>query len=234
MATVAGCLDEAAAPATIIVKDRSITILIVDDHPMVRSGARIMLDLPGLEVIGEASSGPEAISFVKSRCPDIVLMDVGMPGMDGLEATVAVRAACPRSAVIIVTGDPGNGFVRSAVNAGAIGYLRKGASREMLVQAVRLAVTGVSLFDSDAIASLGSAGTDGATGNDETEKLLSSLSPREVEVLRHVAAGLGNKEIASTMNYSVGTVKNVIQRVIEKLGAADRTQAAVFAVRAGL
>jgi DNA-binding NarL/FixJ family response regulator len=212
---------------------RKITVLIVDDHPLVRSGARMMLDDPSIEIVGEASSGRESIEQARALRPDVVLMDIGLPDMDGLEATAAIRRKCPQSSVVILTGDVSRNFIRAAIEAGAVGYLMKGAAREILVQAVKLTQAGGSLIDASLLPAIVETGavTDGVI---QIDPVLSALAPRELEVLRHLANGHTNKEIAKSMNYSVGTVKNVVQRVIEKLAVADRTQAAVLAVRAGL
>ena len=208
-------------------------MLIVDDHPLVRSGARIMLDDPGIEIVGEASSGLESIEQAKALSPDVVLMDIGLPDIDGLEATAAIRRKCPQSSVVILTGDVSRNFIRAAIEAGAVGYLMKGAAREILVQAVKLTQAGGSLIEASLLSAIVDPGAvdDGVI---QIDPVLSALAPRELEVLRHLANGHTNKEIAKSMNYSVGTVKNVVQRVIEKLAVADRTQAAVLAVRAGL
>lgn len=210
-----------------------ISVLIVDDHPLVRSGARIMLDDPGIEIVGEAASGAESIQLAGTLRPDVILMDIGMPDMNGLEATAAIKRDFPDIAVVILTGDTSREFVRSAIEAGAVGYLMKGAARDLLLQAVKLIQAGGAPFDIGLISAI--------TREDRpddaavvVDTVLSALAPRELEVLRHLARGHTNKEIASDMNYSIGTVKNVVQRVIEKLVVADRTQAAVLAVRAGL
>jgi DNA-binding NarL/FixJ family response regulator len=193
----------------------------------------MMLDDPGIEIVGEASSGRESIEQAQALLPDVVLMDIGLPDMNGLEATAAIRRKCSQSSVVILTGDVSRNFIRAAIEAGAVGYLLKGAAREILVQAVKLTQIGGSLID----AKLLPAFVDPAAVEDgviQIDPVLASLAPRELEVLRHLASGHTNKEIAKSMDYSVGTVKNVVQRVIEKLAVADRTQAAVLAVRAGL
>jgi DNA-binding NarL/FixJ family response regulator len=209
-------------------------VLIADDHPMVRSGERFLLDVPGIEVVGEAATGEDAVRQAIALRPDVVLMDIAMPDMDGVKATSLVRRDCPSTAVIIVTGDITNNFVRGALEAGAVGYLQKGASREMLVQAVKLAPTGTSLIDAHVLPMLAHEPVLPDEPTDDAARALAGLSPREREVLGYLAAGLTNKEIARAMHYSVGTVKNIVQRTIEKLGVSDRTQAAVLAIRAGL
>lgn len=213
-----------------------IRVLLADDHPMVRAGARAMLNDPEIEVIGEARTGREALAQVEALKPDVVLMDVNMPDMDGLEATALVKQQSPTTSVIIVTGDESRHYIRRAIEAGAAGYLIKGASRDMLIQAVKVVQAGGSLIDANLLSALADDANEesGEEGRAKIENLLSTLSPRELEVLRDLAAGLTNKEIAQRMAYSVGTVKNVVQRIIEKLGVSDRTQAAVYAVRAGI
>lgn len=213
-----------------------IRVLIADDHPMVRAGARAMLNDPAIEVVGEARTGREALTQATALRPDVVLMDVNMPDMDGLEATGLLKAESPSTSVIIVTGDESRQYIRRAVEAGATGYLMKGAPRELLLQAIKLVHAGGSLIDANLLSALADdANQDaGEGGRKELDQMLGSLSPRELEVLRDLSRGLTNKEIAQRMSYSVGTVKNVVQRIMEKLAVADRTQAAVYAVRAGL
>lgn len=234
MGGTTGGLDQAPQREASGVSAGRITVLIADDHPMVRSGERLLLDVPGIEVVGEAATGEEAVRQAIALRPDVVLMDIAMPDMDGVKATSLVRRDCPGTAVVIVTGDVTNEYVRGALEAGAVGYLQKGASREMLVQAVRLAPTGTSLIDAHVLPMLAHEPMPAEDPVAEAAGALALLSPREVEVLRYLATGLTNKEIARKMHYSVGTVKNIVQRTIEKLGVTDRTQAAVLAVRAGL
>lgn len=206
--------------------------MLVDDHPVVRAGLKAMLKVVGIAVVGEAKSGREAVELSRDLRPDVVLMDVSMPDMDGLDATRGVKEVSPESAVIVVTGVESSEYLRRAIEAGAVGYLVKGVEREVLVQAVRLVHQGGSLIDPSMLVELAQAtnrerGTDDLTG-------LGALSPRELDVLRYIVEGKSNKEIAQAMSYSAGTVKNLVQGIIEKLGVSDRTQAAVYAVRAGL
>jgi DNA-binding NarL/FixJ family response regulator len=215
--------------------DDAIRIVVADDHPVVRHGLRAMLHMKGMEVVGEARTGAEAIDITRQLRPDVVLMDLRMPEMDGLAATRIIRQEMPQVAVIIITSFETKEYLRLAIEAGAAGYLVKGMSREVLVQAVRMVRQGGSMVDARLLAELT---TEPARPNGEAirrgEGLLSQLTPREMQVLRMLSHGLTNKEIAQQMHYSVGTVKNVVQRIIEKLGVTDRTQAAVVAVRAGL
>ncbi len=211
-----------------------ITVVIADDHPMVREGLRSMLDADGIEIIGEAANGTEAVAAVQQLNPDVVLMDVRMPDMDGLTATEIVKEGSPETSVIVITSYESKDYLRRAIEVGAAGYLLKGMSRESLIDAIRLVRGGGSLIDARLLSELlRELGVEGSRFQG-VEGALEALTPREQEVLQLLVRGLTNKEIAAEMHYSVGTVKNVVQRVIEKLGVSDRTQAAVYAVRAGL
>jgi len=211
-----------------------ITVLIADDHPMVREGLRSMLDAQGIEVIGEATNGAEAVERAQQIDPDVVLMDVRMPDMDGLAATEIIKQTSAQISVIVITSYESKEYLRRAIEAGAAGYLLKGMSRDSLIDAVRLVKGGGSLIDARLLSELlKEMGVEGSRFQG-VEGALEALTPREQEVLHLLVRGLTNKEIASEMHYSVGTVKNVVQRVIEKLGVSDRTQAAVYAVRAGI
>jgi NarL family two-component system response regulator LiaR len=211
-----------------------ITVLIADDHPMVREGLRSMLEVEGIEVIGEAATGAEAVERVQQLGPDVVLMDVRMPDLDGLAATEIVKESSPETSVIVITSYESKDYLRRAIQAGAAGYLLKGMSRESLIDAIRLVRGGGSLIDARLLSELLTEMGVQETRFKGAEGALEALTPREQEVLQLLVRGLTNKEIAAEMHYSVGTVKNVVQRVIEKLGVSDRTQAAVYAVRAGL
>ncbi|HVP05164.1 MAG TPA: response regulator transcription factor [Dehalococcoidia bacterium] len=212
---------------------RPVRVLLADSRAIVRAGARAILSDPAIDIVGEAGSGRDAVSMSQELSPDVVLMDADMPDVDGLQAAAAIKAASPAVSVIIVTDDDAPQDVRRAIEAGVAGYLMKGASPEVLIQAVKLARSGGALIDGKLLASLGENGHAGES-RDGIGRLLEALSPREMEVLRYLTAGRTNKEIAREMNYSVGTVKNVVQRIIEKLHVSDRTQAAVYAARAGL
>jgi len=217
------------------IKVSPVKVLIADDHPVVREGLRAMLKTPGIAVVGEARSGAEANERSRDLGPDVILMDVKMPDMDGIAATEAIKSEAPSISVIMITSFETKEYLRRAIEAGAAGYLVKGVSRETLVQAVKVVKEGGSMVDADLLSQLfNTNGPDAWRHNEMLDDGLSALTPRELQVLRLVAGGLTNKEIAQRMNYSVGTVKNVVQSLIEKLSVSDRTQAAVYAVRAGL
>ena len=211
-----------------------IRVLIADDHAMVRDGLRSILSVDDIEIVGEAATGGEAVEAVQTLGPDLVLMDIRMPDMDGLAATEAIKQRSPDTSVIVVTSYESKEYLRRAIEAGAAGYLLKGTSRESFITAIRAVRNGGSLIDARLLGELlKDMGLEEKFEHGAGDSL-QCLSPREREVLGLLVEGLTNKEIAQQMHYSVGTVKNVVQRVIEKLGVSDRTQAAVYAVRSGL
>ena len=212
-----------------------ITVLVADDHPMVREGLQSMLNTRSIKIVGEAATGVEAVEQVRDFQPDVVLMDVRMPDMDGLPATEIVKREWPGTSIIMITSYESKDCLWRAIEAGAAGYILKGMSRDSLLNAIKVVRKGGSLIEarllSELLTEMGIEGTRYQAG---TESVAETLSPREQQVLKLLVQGLTNKEIAAEMNYSLGTVKNVVQRVIEKLGVSDRTQAAVYAVHTGL
>ncbi len=211
-----------------------IRVLIADDHAMVRDGLRSILSVDDIEIVGEAATGREALEAVQALAPDLVLMDIRMPDMDGLAATEAIKQCAPDTSVIVVTSYESKEYLRRAIQAGAAGYLLKGTPRANFITAIRAVRNGGSLIDARLLGDLlKDMGLEEKFEHGAGDSL-QCLSPRERQVLGLLVEGLTNKEIAQQMHYSVGTVKNVVQRVIEKLGVSDRTQAAVYAVRSGL
>ncbi len=205
-------------------------MLIVDDHVDVRSSLRALLQVPAVEVCGEAETGADAVQRALELRPDVVLMDVRMPDMDGLAATRLIKEHAPESAVVIVTSFESEEYLREAIEAGAAGYLLKGMSRELLLSTLNSASDGGSMIDAAMLRQLVQRSPRPASPTG----VLDTLSDREHQTLLLVARGLTNREIAAQIGYSVGTIKNVVQQLIEKLGVSDRTQAAVVAVREGL
>ncbi|WP_428153424.1 response regulator [Brevundimonas sp.] len=207
-------------------------VLIVDDHPLAREGLRAMLNrADGLEVVGEASSGEEAVSLAVALTPDIVLMDIRLgAGMDGLAAAAAIRTEVPASRVLMLTLHDAPEYVRAALAAGATGYVLKDASADELVAAVRQVLEGRTALPL-ALLNQALAMAPASRRIEDDISRLDRLTPRERQVLDQVADGLTNKAIARQLDISPGTVKAHVERVIAKLGVADRTQAAVLATR---
>jgi NarL family two-component system response regulator LiaR len=205
-----------------------IRVLVVDDHAVVREGLRTFLELQdGIEVAGEAADGEEAIAVAERLRPDVVLMDLVMPELDGLGAMRALRERVPGARVIVLTSFADDDKLLPALRAGAAGYLLKNAEPQELARAVRAAHAGEALLDPHVAARL----VDALAGEKEP---LDQLTPRERDVLELIGRGFSNKRIAHELGLSEKTVKNHVGHVLAKLGVDDRTQAAVVAVRAGL
>ena len=203
-------------------------MLVVDDHAVVREGLRTFLELQeGIEVAGEAADGEEAIEAAERLRPDVVLMDLVMPELDGLAAMRALRERVPGARVIVLTSFADDDKLLPALRAGAAGYLLKNAEPQELARAVRAAHAGEALLDPHVAARL----VDALAGEKEP---LDRLTPREREVLQLIGRGFSNKRIAQELRLSEKTVKTHVGHVLAKLGVDDRTQAAVLAVRAGL
>lgn len=204
-----------------------IRILIVDDHSVVRQGLRMFLSLdPELEVIGEAGNGQEAIEMVKTLKPDVVLMDLLMPVMDGISATQIIRREHYDTEVIALTSVLEDASVVNAVRAGALGYLLKDTQADELCRAIKAAAAGQVQLSPKAAERLMRE----IRAPESPEK----LTERETEVLRLLATGKANKEIAAEMHISETTVKTHVSNILMKLGVPSRTQAALYAVRIGL
>jgi two-component system, NarL family, response regulator LiaR len=203
-----------------------IRVLIVDDHQMVREGLKVLLSTyADIEVVGEAANGLEALDQCSLLGPDVVLMDVQMPVMDGPAATAEIGLICPDVRVIALTSYIDQESVENALDAGAISYLLKDARPEALTQAIRDAVDGRGTIDSSVARALMDRRQDDVGAD---------LTPREREVLALLAGGLSNKEIAERLTLSVGTVRLHVSNVLAKLGAPNRTTAAAIALKHGL
>jgi NarL family two-component system response regulator LiaR len=209
-----------------------ITILIVDDHEVVRKGVRGYLDtLPEFEVIGEAYSGEEAIDLVKLHIPDVVLMDLILPGMDGVEATRIVKNISPRTQIVVLTSYHDDSLVFPALKAGAISYILKDMKMDKLADAVKKAHLGeVILHPKVAARVLQNIRKE----NQLEDDIYTELTERELEVLKLIANGYSNSQIAEELVISENTVKGHVSNILSKLHLGDRTQAAVYAWRQGI
>jgi two-component system, NarL family, response regulator LiaR len=208
---------------------RTLRVVLVDDHRVVRTGLRSYLEsFPDVEVAGTAASGEEALEQLEGWLPDVVVMDLSMPGgMDGIEATRRVRALSPHTQVVVLTAHTDDARVVAALRAGAIGYVRKDSDPEVFLAAVRGAARGQSVLD-PAVA--GSVLQDLLRGG----PLVEELSEREKEVLRQLAHGRTNQEIAQELHVSAETVKTHVGNILSKLQFSHRTQAVVYALKQGL
>src|SRR3954463_4891670 len=209
----------------------AIRTLLVDDHELVRQGIAAMLQNAGdVQVVAEARTGREALEVARRELPDVVLMDVKMPDMDGLEATRKIKEERPRTAVVMLTMHDNPTYLRDAVRAGAAGYLLKDVSKDELVDAIRQVATGGAFIESQMLKGMLSEMKPGSA----TPSAARNLTKREREILALVAEGLSNREIADKLVLSPETVKSHVAAILEKLNVSDRTQAAIYAVRNGL
>jgi two-component system, NarL family, response regulator LiaR len=208
--------------------DQPIRVLIVDDHAIVRQGLRAILRItPGLELAGEASDGAEALALVLSQRPDLVLMDLVMPNVDGVQATAAIKRSAPETRVLALTTFSDAELVLGAVQAGADGYLLKDVDVSELARAIRTVHAGQPFLHPEATHHLIQA-----TARPEPSAV--RLTPREQEVLTRVARGLTNRQIADDLVISEKTVSVHVSNLLSKLGLTSRTQAALYAARLGL
>jgi DNA-binding NarL/FixJ family response regulator len=204
----------------------AIRVLLVDDHAIVREGLRALLEEEGgFAVAGEAADGERAVAAARELAPDVILMDLLMPGVDGLEALRRIRAADPEARVLVLTSAQDDRAVRAAIDAGAVGFLFKDVSRRDLVRAVRDAAAGRPTLHPEAQRVLMKR---------PERSPLDELTPRERSVLELIAQGRSNRQIALRLDLTEGTVKGYVSTILDKLGVQDRTGAALFAVRHGL
>jgi DNA-binding NarL/FixJ family response regulator len=200
-----------------------IRILVVDDHPVVRRGiAALIATESDMSLVGEAATGREALQRFRAQQPDITLMDLQMPEVSGLDAIIAIRAEYPEARIIVLTTYLGDVQVLRALKVGARGYLLKNSLYKELLETIRAVHSGKRSLSAEAAFQLAEHGTDEA------------LTPGEIRVLRLIAEGCANKEIAAKLSTSEGTIKGQIRNILSKLGAKDRTHAAMIALKRGI
>ncbi len=212
----------------------SIRVLIVDDHDLFRTGLRNLLEEQGVQVVGEAATGGDAVRIVRELTPDVVVMDLNMPGMGGVEATRHITAVAPLTRVLMLTISDEDSDVMDAILAGACGYLLKDASIQDLVSGIRSAAQGESLISPHIAAKVLQRVRATSAQPEIAETIRSELSDREIEVLKLIANGKDNALIAAELHISPKTVKNHISNILMKLQIDNRIQAAVYAVRSGI
>ena len=202
---------------------QTLGILCVDDHPLVRKGiAAILANETDMKLVAEAGSGSEAVNAFRQFHPDITLMDLRMPGMDGIEATKQIRQIDPEAKIIALTSYDGDQEIYRALEAGVRGYILKESVHTEIVRAIRVVQSGKRLMPPEVAERL----------SEHFPQV--ALTPREIEVLQYVAKGFGNKEIGVRLGTAAGTVKMHLQNILSKLGASDRTHAVTLAIRRGI
>jgi DNA-binding NarL/FixJ family response regulator len=211
-----------------------ISVLIADDHPLVRDSVSYLLQKQDdFQVVGLAGDGEEAVGLVSELSPDVVIMDIEMPKVDGLEATRLIKSCHPASAVLVLTIHDDEAFIEAMFEAGASGYLLKSAYGEELLQAIRAVKLGEFVLDSR-IGSKVLRRPAARPGQTAPEPPPGNLSPREIEVMKLVARGMTNDEITSSLDISLNTVKRHLMEIFSKLGAGSRSEALVVSLRSGI
>ncbi|MDD3927228.1 MAG: response regulator transcription factor [bacterium] len=211
-----------------------IRLLIADDHPLMREGIqRVLSEAGDIIVIGEAKNGIDAVEMARSHDPDVIIMDISMPELSGVDATRQIKKESPRVAVLILTVYEDNEHIFEAIKAGASGYILKDIVAERLVEAVRMASVGEALVE-PSIASKLLEEFSHISNYREASEVFDELTAREIEILQAIADGHGNKDVASSLFISEKTVKNHLSNIFRKLQVNDRTQAVLLALRRGL
>jgi DNA-binding NarL/FixJ family response regulator len=212
----------------------TIRVLLVDDHDLFRTGLRNLLEEQTVQVVGEAAEGAQAVRLVRELAPDVVVMDLNMPGMTGVEATRQVTSLAPLTRVVVLTISDQDEDVMNAILAGACGYLMKDSSIQDLMQGIRAAAVGESLISPHIAAKVLQRMRATGTNEQDAATIRAELSDREIEVLKLIANGKDNAQIAGELHISPKTVKNHISNILMKLQIDNRIQAAVYAVRSGI
>ena len=212
----------------------SLRVLIVDDHDLFRTGLRNLLEEQGVVIVGEAATGADAVKIVREIAPDVVVMDLNMPGMGGVDATRHITAIAPLTRVVMLTISEDDSDVMDAILAGACGYLLKDSSIQDLMAGIRAASRGESLISPNIAAKVLQRVRATSTQPEIANTIRAELSDREIEVLKLIANGKDNAVIAGELHISPKTVKNHISNILMKLQIDNRIQAAVYAVRSGI
>ena len=214
-----------------------IKVLIVDDQELIRQSLKVVLNVsPGIEVVDTADSGNKALKSVAAHKPDVVLMDIRMPGMDGVEATRLIKDRYPHIKVIVLTTFDDDEYVFGALQNGASGYLLKGSNISELADAIKIAHSGGAMINPNIASKMISQFSHMAKGSMQVqvdEQATADITKREWQIIRTVGQGMSNKEIATELHLSEGTVRNAISSVLLKLNLRDRTQLAIWAVQTG-
>jgi DNA-binding NarL/FixJ family response regulator len=211
-----------------------VRVVVVDDHDLFRTGLKTLLEEQGVDVVGEAPNGQTAIRLVSELAPDVVVMDLNMPGLTGVETTRALAGVAPLTRVVVLTISADDEDVMNAVMAGACGYLLKDSSIQDLIVGIRAAAAGESLISPQIAAKLLRRLRSQSSSEEAAETIRAELSDREIEVLKLIANGNDNAQIARELFISPKTVKNHISNILMKLQIENRIQAAVYAVRSGI
>ena len=212
----------------------ALRVLLVDDHDLFRTGLRTLLEEQGLQIVGEADTGAAAVRAVRELAPDVVVMDLNMPGMSGTEATRQIAAIAPLTRVLVLTISDEDADVLDAILSGACGYLLKDASIDELLRGISAAAVGESLISPTIAGKVLQRVRATSSQPDAEAAIRSELSEREIEVLKLIANGKDNADIAGDLHISPKTVKNHISNILMKLQIENRIQAAVYAVRSGI
>lgn len=210
-----------------------IRVILADDHGIVREGLRTVIEQAGIEVVGEAENGFEAIALAEKLQPDVMLLDIRMPKMDGIQALDKIKHISPNTGIIMLTTYGNPGYLTRAVQAGAVGYLSKDIDPERIPAAIHAAANRQHLLDRDLL-QMALTQNNSVRPPDSQAVEAANLSEREIEVLKLVADGLNNDAIAAELTISLTTVKTHVRHIFEKLNVSDRTQAAVWAIRNNL
>jgi DNA-binding NarL/FixJ family response regulator len=213
--------------------DKPLTVLIADDHRLMCEGIKLVLEQDNIKVVGRAASGRQAVEKVKELNPDVVLLDIRMPDMDGLQALGAIKANSPDVSVIMLTSYNIPEYITRAISLGAAGYLLKDTDPDSVRYAVKTVASGEAIVDRDILIKVSEHLSD-ATVHEDGSFDIPSLTPQEIRILQLIAEGLDNNTIAEILSVSPNTVKSHASNIFSKLGVSDRTQAAIWAIRNGL